>query len=83
MDRKPVGFFPFDYSTRAHDGDDVAAVARAGVRAFGRNGAAYVALICLMEGRRLRKGLSFAIGVGDRRSAFGAGGKATVYAVAV
>src|SRR5262249_335952 len=36
-----------------------------------------------MEGRRLCKGLSFAIGIGDRRSAFGTGRKATVYAVAV
>ena len=70
-------------STRAHDGDDVAAAAAAAVRTFGENGACYVALVRLMEGRRLRKGLSFAIGIGDRRSAFGAGGKATVYAVAV
>jgi putative oxidoreductase len=70
-------------STRAHDGDDVAATATAAVRTFGGHGASYVALICLMEGRRFCKRLSFAIGIGDRRSAFGTGRKATVYAVAV
>lgn len=70
-------------SPRAHDGDDVAAIATAAVRAFGGNGARHVALICLMEGRRLRKRLSFAIGIGDGCSAFGTGGKATIYAVPV
>jgi hypothetical protein len=55
----------------------------AAVRTFGENGASFVAWICLMKGRRLCKGLSFTIGIGDRRSAFGTGRKATVYAVAV
>jgi len=66
-------------STRAHDGDNLAAAATAAVRTVGRN----VALVCLTEGCRLGKGLSFAIGIGYRRSAFGTGRKATVYAVAV
>jgi putative oxidoreductase len=42
-------------SARAHDGDDVAAAAAAAVRTFGGNGARYVALVRLVEGRRSAK----------------------------
>src|SRR5262249_2859451 len=70
-------------STRAHDGDNVAAAEMAVVRTVGGNGACYVALVCLMERCCLCKGLPFAVSIGYRRSAFGTGRKATVYAVAV
>jgi hypothetical protein len=70
-------------SARADDGDYVAGVVTAAAAIGIGDCSGNIATIRLMVGRSLRESLRLAIGVGRRRAAFFAGGKATVDAIAV